>query len=312
VTRFTDLVGCRLPIQQAGMGWIAGVDLAVAVAEAGGLGMLAMPMVPPEVLDGLLADIRARTDQPVGVNFLMPFLDPACLDVAAAGARVVECFYADPDAGLVDRVHAGGALACWQVGSVREARAAVDAGCDLLVVQGTEAGGHVRGTSGLAPLLDAVRAAVDLPLVAAGGIATAAHVATALRAGADAVRVGTRFVVAAEADAHPRYVEALLAAGGADTVLTSAFEVGWPDAPHRVLGSAVERAQALAGDVVGEVAVAGRSMPVPRLSPLAPTRAATGAIEAMALYAGQSVGHVQRVQTAAEIVHDLAAGLAAP
>ena len=227
MSRFTDLAGCRLPLQQAPMGGVAsGPDLAAAVSAAGGLGMVAATQGSASALDALLDAVATRTDAPVGVNFLMPFVDRDLVAIAAARVRVVDFFYGDPDPALVALVHAGGALAGWQVGSAAEARAAVDAGCDLVVAQGVEAGGHVRGRLGLMPLLGEVLAAVDVPVVAAGGIATRASVDAALAAGAGAVRVGTRFIAAEEADAHPDYVAAILAASGDDTVLTEAFSTG--------------------------------------------------------------------------------------
>jgi nitronate monooxygenase len=163
----------------------------------------------------------------------------------------VEFFYGAPDADLVGLAHQGGAIAAWQVGSQSEAVAARDAGCDVVIVQGVEAGGHVRGKVGLLALLPDVLDAVDAPVVAAGGIGTARAMAAALAAGADGVRVGTRFVATLEADAHPDYVDALLHARAEDTVLTEAFSVMWLDAPHRVLRSCVERAEAEDKEVVG-------------------------------------------------------------
>jgi nitronate monooxygenase len=198
-TAFTDLVGCREPIQQAGMGGgVASPELAVAVAGAGALGMVGM-MGPADDVAAVLDALIKQTSGTVGMNFLVPFLDLATVEVAASRVRVVEFFYADPDAGLVRRVHDGGALAAWQVGSVTEARSAADAGCDFIVVQGTEAGGHVRGRVALLPLLDAVLDVVDVPVVAAGGIGTARVMAAVLAAGASGVRVGTRFVATLEA-----------------------------------------------------------------------------------------------------------------
>jgi NAD(P)H-dependent flavin oxidoreductase YrpB (nitropropane dioxygenase family) len=118
--------------------------------------------------------------------------------------------------------------------------------------------------------------------------------------------VGTRFVAAEESDAHPLYVEALLAAQAAGTVYTEAFSFGW-DAPHRVLRSCVEAATAFPGDVVGEVpTLDGTREPLPRLAPEAINRGTTGTIAAMPLWAGESVGGVTRVQPAAEIVRELA------
>ena len=290
------------------MGGVAMPPLVLAVAEAGGLGMLGGVMLPPQVLAGMLDDLAARTRGAFGVNFLMPFLDRDAVPVAATRARVVEFFYGEPEVGLVETVHAGGALACWQVGSLGEAVAAARAGCDLVVAQGTEAGGHVRGRVGLLPLLNAVLDAVDVPVIAAGGIGTARDVAAALAAGAAGVRVGTRFVAAPECDAHPEYVAALVAAGAEDTVLTERFSVMWPDAPHRVLRSAVAAAETCADDVVGEMELGGSRQPLPRFAVACPTRTTTGTIAAMALYAGESVGAVRGVMPAADIVHELMDG----
>ena len=312
-TRFTELVGCSVPIQSAPMGGVATApSLPAAVSNAGGHGMVAAINLPADALRAVVDEVEKRTQQPFGVNFLMPFLeDHAVVELAAARVGVIDFFYADPDPSLVELVHRGGALACWQVGSVGEARAAVDAGCDLVVAQGVEAGGHVRGRLGLLPLLSEVLEAVDVPVVAAGGIATPRSVAAILAAGADAARVGTRFIASAEAAqdaAHPAWVDALLRAGGEDTELTEAFSVMWPDAPHRVLRSAIEAASALDDEVIGETVTAGMSMPVPRLSVVAPNPQTTGTIEAMCLYAGQSVGAVREVKPAADIVRELTEG----
>jgi nitronate monooxygenase len=311
-TAFTDLVGCRVPIQLAPMGGgVVTTELAIAVARAGGLGMLQRSG------PGALADRIGRLEQahsgPFGINFLLydPSQDDrAAIELAASRARLVEFFWADPDPALVGLVHAGGALAGWQVGSVEEARRAVDAGCDLVVAQGVEAGGHVRGTMALLPLLAGVLDAVTVPVLAAGGIANARSVAAVLAAGAAGARVGTRFLATPESGAHPGYVAALLAADGEATVLTEASAVGWPNAPHRVLRSALQAAEAFDGEVVGTVAAGSRSVPLPRLSARTPSREVTGTVEAMALYAGQGVGQVTEVVPAAQVVAELAQGAA--
>jgi len=195
----------------------------------------------------------------------------------------------------------------WQIGSRDEAVAAVDAGCDLVVAQGSEAGGHVRGRLGLLRVLSEVLEAVEVPVIAAGGIGSAREVAGALAAGASAVRVGTRFAAAAESGAHPDYVRALVAARAEDSVLTDVFKLGW-DAPHRVLRSAIEAVEALDDGVIGEADYGGVKAPIERFSVEPPLRATTGRVDAMALYAGQSVGAVRSVQPAAEIVAELCGG----
>lgn len=287
-TRITEMFGCRHPLQQAGMGGIATPDLAIAVAGAGGIGMLSGAMGR----DALSAQLEAcRGVESVGVNFLVPFLDRSALEEAAARSPFVEFFWGPPDGDLVRIVHDGGGRAGWQVGSTEEASAARDAGCDVIVAQGVEAGGHVRGDIGVLPLLDEVRRAVELPVIAAGGIGTGRAMAAALTAGADAVRVGTRFIAATESNAHPVYVDALIGANADDTVLTTAFGDGWPDAPHRVLRSSIE-----AGQRIG----ATQSW-----APNWPDATYEGAAEARALYAGQSVGAVRSRCSAAEIVAEL-------
>jgi NAD(P)H-dependent flavin oxidoreductase YrpB (nitropropane dioxygenase family) len=158
------------------MGGFTSPDLALAVSGAGALGMLTGTVGS----DALSAHLDAvPSGATVGVNFLVPFLDRSTLEEAAQRSPFVEFFWGAPDAELVDRVHRGGARAGWQVGSVTEARAARDAGCDVIIAQGMEAGGHVRGTTGLLPLLDEVRAEVEVPIVASGGIGTGRAMAAA-------------------------------------------------------------------------------------------------------------------------------------
>lgn len=277
-TRFTRLVGCRLPLQLAGMGGVGSAALAAAVTKVGGLGMVPSSIDPPSEAG------------PVGVNFLLPWgVDVAAIRAAADRCRVVEFFYAWPTAETLEGVHAAGALGAWQVGSVEEALAAEQAGCDFVVAQGTEAGGHVRGELRLMELLPAVLAAVSIPVVAAGGIATSERVRDVMAAGADAVRVGTLFVATSESDAHPDYVHQLIKArGGEDTQLTTHFDQGWPDAPHRVLRTALEEA---------------REQGYRDASP--PSRSREGPVGFMALYAGCGVGEVRAVRTAAELVDEL-------
>jgi NAD(P)H-dependent flavin oxidoreductase YrpB (nitropropane dioxygenase family) len=249
-TRYTELVGCEVPVQLAPMGSVSTLELAAAVTSAGGHAMLGLTGVSVAAVTELCAAAEARGVRPYGVNFLVPFLDPAVLEYVAARVALVDFYLGPPDRALIEIVHAGGALAQWQVCSRSEAIAAEEAGCDAIVAHGVEAGGRNPGGIGLIPLLAEVLDAVRIPVLAAGGIATGRALAAVLAMGADGARVGTRFVAAAESDAHPRYVEALIAARPADTVYGRDFVYGW-DAPGRVLRSSVEAAEAFAGEVVG-------------------------------------------------------------
>ena len=306
-TRFTDLVGCSVPLQLAAMPGVGSSELVAAVADAGGLAMIGLPLFPPPQIAATLADLARRTSGVIGLNFLMPFFDREALDAAANRTRVIEFFYGDPDRDLVRAAHAGGALVSWQVGSADEARAAVDAGCDLVVAQGDEAGGHVRGSLGMLATLARVLDTVDVPVIAAGGIGSARDVAAALAAGASAVRVGTRFIASHESGAHPEYVNAVLEARAEDSVLTEQFSVGW-DAPHRVLRSCIEAARSLTPGIVGSTQWGGTTIPIARFSVMTPDRETTGEIRAMAHYAGRSVEHAREVKPADEIVAELMGG----
>jgi nitronate monooxygenase len=305
-TPFTRLTGAAVPIQIAAMPGVATRELIASTSNAGALGMLGAAPFSPAGLERVLDALEPLVRGVFGVNFLMPFLDPECIPIAARRARVVEFFYGAPDAAHVAAVHACGALACWQVGSLAEARAAEAAGCDLVVVQGTEAGGHVRGSSSLLPLLSQVLDEVRIPVIAAGGLATGRAIASVLAGGAAAARMGTRFVATHESGAHPAYVRALLKASAGDTCLTEAFSVAWPDAPHRVLASALDAARSLADGAIAETSLGERKIAVPRFSVLAPTRETIGHVEAMALYAGESVANIASIRSAGELVAELA------
>ena len=310
-TPLTDLVGCTVPIQQAPMGTVASPRLAVAVAEAGGIGSINTLGVGRKTLSQRLDDMRQQTDGVLAVSFLTNDIDAEAVADAASRVRIVDFFWSDPRPDLVELAHRGGALVNWQVGSVAEARAAVEAGADMVTAQGVEAGGHCRGDSPLLPLLCEVLDAVTVPVLAAGGIADARGVAAALVAGASGVRMGTRFIATEESAAHPNYVGAVLAAGANSTRITDAFnncplcEVS-PRA--RTLVSAIDAVEAIDADVVGTIRGADGEIPVARRSWLPPTRDITGHIEAMAMYAGESVALVNSVLPASQLVRLLSEG----
>ena len=309
-TDFTRLVGCTVPIQLAGMGAIVSPELAAAVSEAGALGQISFVQTDPAVAKQRLDRLEQLTRKPYGINLLLPYVDPEILMMASRRARVVDFFWGDPDPDLVEQVHAEGALASWQVGSVREAISAEKAGCDFISAQGIEAGGHLRGQLSLLPLLEGVLDAGSVPVLASGGIGSARSIAAVLQAGAAGVRMGTRFIAAAESNAHPEYVEALIEAGAEDSVLTTLFEVDCPMCPatHRVVRSALKLAEGLPDRPLGEMEVSGSHYPIPRFFGFPPTRQMTGRITAMACYAGQSVAAIHGVQPAGEIVAELVSG----
>ncbi len=310
-TSFTELVGCEVPIQLAPMGGVPTPALIAAVVEAGGMGGFGSGPMPAEVLAATLDQIHAHTGGPLAVNVLIPYLeDVEIVKLAASRATVVDFYHGPPDRDLVDLVHDHGSLAGWQVGSLEDAVAAATAGCDLLVVRGVEGGGRMHGTESLWPLLIEVVESVTIPVLAAGGIGDARGLAAALAAGAAGVRMGTRFLAAEESGVHDMYRRALIEASAADTVLTDEFAADWPDRQSwsRVLRASLDAARGFTGDVVGELAMGSMIVPIPRFSVAPAMAGSSGEVAAMAMYAGESVRFVRRVESAGDIVRDIARG----
>jgi len=294
-----------------------GPRLAAAVSNAGGLGMLAPWAADLDAVRREIRETRALTDRPFAVNLNPAFPQEARLAVCLEeGVPIVSLFWqAAPR--LVERAKAAGALVLYTAESAEAARQVVRWGADAVVTQGWEAGGHVRGSVASLPLIPAaVDAVAPVPVIAAGGIADGRGLAAALCLGAAGVWVGTRFLAAEEAMVHPAYVERLLAAGEADTVyLEHLFDIGWPDAPHRVLYNTTVAAWIAAGRPPigqrpgeGEVVATSPSLgDIHRYSSDTPFHDISGEVEAMSLYAGQSVGLVRNLLPAAEIVKSLVA-----
>ena len=212
---------------------------------------------------------------------------------AAAGrVRIVDFFWADPDPALVEVAHRGGALACWQVGSLDEALAAAEAGCDVVAVQGTEAGGHVRGHSELRPLLESVLGRVGVPVLAAGGIGDARAFAGALAAGADGVRAGTRFVAAAESGRAPGVQAGGDGRGGRRPPRSPApspsARCARPRRGPGCCGPASARCATWTARRWARRRPGGRQITLPKGHGTPPGAAATGHIGAMPMYAGES------------------------
>jgi nitronate monooxygenase/enoyl-[acyl-carrier protein] reductase II len=316
-TPLCDLLGIDVPIVQAPIGGATCPELAAAVSGAGALGTLALTWTAPEACADRIRRTRALTDRPFAVNLVLAWDHRERIEVCAReGVPVISTFWGDP-APHVDPIHDAEALHAHSVGSAAEAVAAAEAGVDVIVAQGVEAGGHVRGTTSTLALVPAVVDAVaPIPVVAAGGIADARGVVAALALGAQAAWIGTRFLLAAEANVHASYRRRLLAARASDVVHTEAFDGGWPRAPHRVLRNATLTAWEAAGrpaapDRPGEgeiVATAPNGSALNRYHMAMPQSGTQGDVEAMALYAGQGVGLVRACVPAAEIVRDLRDG----
>src|SRR5262245_31880813 len=193
-TPLCSQLGLTYPIFSVGMGPVAGPELAAAVSNAGGGGVLGGLFLPPPALRQALHRLRTLTDKPFGVNLVLPLLLEGQIDACLAErVPLLVFFWGDPRPYVIE-AHRHATKVFLQVGSVEEATAAADAGVDAIIVQGIEAGGHVKSRTALSTLVPAVVAAVaPVPVLAAGGIATGRGVVAALSLGAQAVSMGTRF-----------------------------------------------------------------------------------------------------------------------
>ena len=307
------VLGYDVPVMQAPVGRGAAAALAIAVSQAGGLGTLGASWTEPATLREQIRSIGRATDRPFCVNLVLDFEQDERLEVAAEERVPWVSFSFGMRREMIARAHAGGmrALCKWRprMPPARRQKPVADA----LIVQGVEAGGHVQSVVGLLPLLAEVGRAVSLPLLAAGGIADPVSARGALAAGATAVVMGTRFVASDECDAHPDYKARLRRAEGRDTVLTQLFDVGW-DAPHRVLrNSTYLRWEAAGRPDPGRRPGEGEELApgVVRYAVNLPLAGSEGDVEGMAMYAGQGVGAIDAVESAAEIVERFAATLRA-
>jgi NAD(P)H-dependent flavin oxidoreductase YrpB (nitropropane dioxygenase family) len=316
---FCGGLGLTAPVVQAPVGSATTPELAAAVSNAGGLGMLALSWTRPESVRDRIRATRALTDSPFGVNVVLEWDQHervrACAEESVA---VVSTFWGDPRP-YVDAIHAGGALHLHTVGSAEEARRAVEAGVDVIVAQGWEAGGRVWGevaTLALVPaVVDAVR---PVPVLAAGGVGDGRGLAAVLALGADAAWVGTRFLLAQEASVHDEWRRRIRDASETSTLHATVFDGGWPDSPHRALRNSTVEAWERAGRPrapgrPGEGDVVARAPDgtgLYRYGAEIPVHGTTGDVEALAHYAGQSAGIVEDVRPAAVIVDELVRGAA--
>lgn len=310
-----ELLGCRYPILQAGMGGVARAELAAAVALAGGHGSLGMVRERPELISTEIDAVRARTDQPFSVNVIPAATDRRLLDEQLEvcfekGVHSVSLFW-DVHADVIQRIKSHGLLVIHQVGSVAQAQQAERAGADVVVAQGFEAGGHVHGSVTSLVLLPRVVQLLDVPVVASGGFATGESLVAAWALGAAGIQCGTAFLATAESFAHDYHKEAVVAATEEDTVHTEIFAINWP--PHssvRVLENSVTRAEggsapAAHAATAAEPIAMDDGRPILRTSTDSPLRTTTGDLEPLAIFAGQVTGQLDTLPTVRERIDSI-------
>lgn len=302
------------PILSAPMGGAAGPDLVAAVCNAGGYGVIPLWGKPEEHVVSGIEQVRALTPRnfAVNLNLSFPYEDQlkACIDKRV---HAVSLFWGmEPSS--ITMAKKGDLIVLASVGSVEEARIAEDAGADVIVAQGWEAGGHVWGQVSTMALVPAVVDAVSAPVVAAGGIADGRGMAAALMLGASAVWIGTRFLASTEATIHNEYQRRILGASEAATEwYYDLYDVDWPHAPHRALKNTTSKEWKKAGaSPPGQRPDEGQVIghrpngdAVVRYQSYTPLPGTEGDVEAMSLWSGQGVSLVREVMPASEIVEEI-------
>ncbi|HEX9147440.1 MAG TPA: nitronate monooxygenase [Candidatus Binatia bacterium] len=304
-TRICDLLGIIHPVVLGGMGTATTAPLVAAVSNAGGFGTLGTSAFNAATLETEIASIRERTEKPFGINHLLFQIQEEMFAVTLRAQPTVVAFaWARKDQNLSDyfqRAHGVGSKVMHMAGEVAEAVRAAEGGADVIVAQGTEAGGHVGWMASLPLVPMIVKAVAPLPVLCAGGVADGRGLAAALALGAEGVLLGTRFMATPEAPIHPNFKQAIIKSDGHDTVLTEIPDIAgqrvWPGAMSRAQRNKfVERwagrEWALRQDAreVGKQVIAAR---------------AAGDTDNASLSFGQDAGLIDSIKSVRDVVYDM-------
>ena len=295
-TRVSELLGITYPVIQGGMAWAAEYHLAAAVSNAGGLGLIGAASAPPEVVREQIRETKKRTDKPFGVNVML--LNPNAPEVAKIvieeGVKVVTTGAGSP-AQFMDAWKEAGVTVIRVVASVAMAKLMQRAGADAVVAEGMESGGHI-GAQTTMTLVPQVADAVDIPVIAAGGIADGRGIAAAMMLGAAGVQLGTRFLVAEESVVHDNYKERVIKAKDIDSEVTGTGT----GHPIRVLRNKMSREYL-------KMEKAGVAFEELEQLTLGSLRKAVidGDVVNGSLMAGQSAGLVKKRQTCREMIEEM-------
>ncbi len=303
-TPLLDTLHCRLPVMLAGMGGVARHELAAAVCNGGGFGVLGMVREPVERIRFEVNALRSKSRHAFGVNLI-----PAATERTLLRSQIETCLelqvpaialFWEVDTTLVRHLKSEGVQVIHQVGNQNDADAALSAGADVLIVQGHEAGGHVRGTTSMLALLPQIAGMSPVPVVASGGVASGRALLATLALGAQGVSLGTAFLATHEANAHSHHKQRVVEAQADDTLHTTLFARNWHEAaPVRVLPNAVTAGNYFGKDpdtVIGQQ----DGQNVYLFSTDSPLADATGQIDDMAIYCGQSCGQFSNLCSAQE------------
>ena len=297
-TKITQLLGIEHPIIQGGMAWVAEHSLAAAVSNAGGLGLIGAANAPYEVVKDEIEKAKAMTDKPFGVNIMMlsPHAEAIAKLVVEEGVKVVTTGAGSPEKYMKLWKEAG-IKVIPVVASVALAKRMERSGADAVVAEGCESGGHI-GESTTMVLVPQIADAVEIPVIAAGGIADGRGLLAALILGAEAVQIGTRFVASKEAVVHENYKNRVVSAKDIDTVVTGRSH----GHPVRSLRNNMTREYA-------KLEAEGKGFEELEYLTLGTLRKAVqeGDVAGGTVMAGQIAGMIKGIQTCVEIINDMGA-----
>ena len=300
--RVTKLLKIKYPVIQGGMAWVADADLAAAVSNAGGLGVIAAASMPPEILEEQIVKIRKLTDKPFAMNIMLlsPTADDA-LEIAAQYRVPVVTTGAGMPGKVLERLKPLGTTVIPVIASTAHAERVSKQGADAVVAEGNEAGGHV-GEITTMNLVPQVVDVVSIPVIAAGGVADGRGMAAAFALGAEGVQVGTRFVCATESNVHYNYKQKIIEANDRATVVTG-----------RSTGHPVRGLKNKLSREFEDLEKSGAS--TEELEKLGTGKLRLAVVEGDILWgslmAGQSAGLVKRIEPASAIILDIVNGAAA-
>ena len=313
-TPLTKLLRIRYPILQAPIGGAATPELVAAVSNFGGLGMLALSWKDAETTRAIIRKTKSLTNNPFAVNLILQFDQQERIKICLEEKVPILSFAWGDPSGYMHLLKDHGVIVCQTVGSADKGDYFAKIGVDFLIAQGWEAGGHLMGQVATSVLVPALTNKVDLPVVAAGGIANGKGVLAALSLGASGAALGTRFLLSKEALTHPTFKRLIIKAHEDDTLyLPDLFSFGWENAPHRVIRNSTVVIWELSGcppvDIRSQeleiIAYQQNNQPIFRYSDYLPLQGMTGNVEALALYAGQSAGLIREEKEAAVIMADI-------
>ena len=304
-TRVCDLLGIVHPIVLGGMGTATTAPLVAAVSNAGGFGTLGTSAFNATTLKTEVASVRERTEKPFGINHLLFQIQEDMFTVTLSAKPAVAAFaWARKDQNLREyfqRAHDVGCRIMYMAGEVPEALRAADAGADVIVAQGTEAGGHVGWMASLPLLPMMVKAIAPLPVLCAGGIADGRGLAAALALGAEGVLLGTRFMATPEAPIHSNFKQAIVESDGHDTVLTEIPDLAsqrvWPGAMSRAQRNRfIERWSGREWALRQNAQEVGRQVSAAR---------GAGDINDASISFGQDAGLIDSIKSVPEVIRDI-------